>query len=146
MSRAALEYIGQAGLGYTFDALDKTKKNAYAESIKMLVWVIISSILSFTAQPIVLTHERPQRPTYLKLLVLRELSPYIIKFGSPAFRRKLAEWIPLQSFQDAIRIIDIMDATSRDIYVKKKEALAQGDAEVLKQVGQGKDIMSVLRK
>ncbi len=62
----------------------------------------------------------------IKLGILREFCPYIMKVGSPAFRRKLAEWIPLQSVQDAIKIIDIMDATSRDIYAKKKEALALG--------------------
>lgn len=39
-----------------------------------------------------------------------------------------------------------MDAQSTDIYAKKKEALARGDEEVVKQVGQGKDIMSVLRE
>lgn len=37
MSRAALEYIGQGGLGYSFDALDRTKTNAYAESAKTLL-------------------------------------------------------------------------------------------------------------
>jgi hypothetical protein len=36
MSRAALEYIGQGGLGYSFDALDETKTNTYSEVIKML--------------------------------------------------------------------------------------------------------------
>ena len=36
MSRAALEYIGQGGLGYSFDALDATKTNKYSESAKML--------------------------------------------------------------------------------------------------------------
>ena len=36
MSRAALEYIGQGGLGYSFDALDDSKSNTYSDSIKML--------------------------------------------------------------------------------------------------------------
>ena len=36
MSRAALEYIGQGGLGYSFDALDAKKTNKYSESTKML--------------------------------------------------------------------------------------------------------------
>ncbi len=84
------------------------------------------------------------RPTILKLALLREFIPYIVKLGSPAFLRKLAEWTPLKSIQDAVKIIDIMDVTSRDIYKKKKEALAQGDVEAIKQVGQGKDIMSIL--
>jgi hypothetical protein len=35
MSRAALEYIGQGGLGYSFDALDEKKENRYNQVIKM---------------------------------------------------------------------------------------------------------------
>ena len=43
-----------------------------------------------------------------------------------------------------IALVDIMDATSRQIYKQKKEALAQGDDAVLQEVGMGKDIMSIL--
>lgn len=39
VSRAALEYIGQGGLGYSFDALDETKKNTYSEMVRMLGYV-----------------------------------------------------------------------------------------------------------
>ena len=36
-SRAALEYIGQGGLGYTFGALnEKQQRNEYSEAIKTL--------------------------------------------------------------------------------------------------------------
>lgn len=69
-----------------------------------------------------------------------------MKIGSPGFRRKLAEWTPSRNVQQTKRIIDIMDAQSRDIFAKKKEALARGDDAVVKQVGQGKDIMSILRE
>ena len=40
MSRAALEYIGQGGLGYSFDALDESKTNKYSEAVTMLACVI----------------------------------------------------------------------------------------------------------
>ncbi len=40
MSRAALEYIGQGGLGYSFDALNENKINRYNEAIRMLVFVL----------------------------------------------------------------------------------------------------------
>lgn len=36
MSRAALEYIGQAGLGYTFDAFDERIGNKYSDTMKLL--------------------------------------------------------------------------------------------------------------
>jgi hypothetical protein len=40
ISRAALEYIGQGGLGYSFDALDEGKKNTYSELIKSFGYVL----------------------------------------------------------------------------------------------------------
>ena len=36
MSRAAMEYIGQGGFGYTFDALEDGKRNSYNEDIRGL--------------------------------------------------------------------------------------------------------------
>lgn len=32
MGRAAMEYIGQGGMGYSFDALDESKTNSYHEA------------------------------------------------------------------------------------------------------------------
>ena len=39
-----------------------------------------------------------------------------------------------------------MDETSREVVEKKRQALARGEEEVLKQIGQGKDILSILRR
>ncbi|TFY56716.1 hypothetical protein EVJ58_g7467 [Rhodofomes roseus] len=41
-------------------------------------------------------------------------------------------------------IINNLDKNSKGIYSDKKRALEQGDAEIMKQVAQGKDIMSIL--
>ena len=43
ISRASLEFIGQGGLGYSFDALDKTKVNKYIEAVKMFEYVSAST-------------------------------------------------------------------------------------------------------
>lgn len=40
--------------------------------------------------------------------------------------------------------MDIMDFTSREIYAEKTGALARGDEAVVRQIGKGKDIMSIL--
>ena len=37
MSHAALEYIGQGGMGYSFDALDEAKPNRYHDAAKLLL-------------------------------------------------------------------------------------------------------------
>ncbi|THH09099.1 hypothetical protein EW145_g2244 [Phellinidium pouzarii] len=102
MSRAALEFIGQGGLGYTFGALDEGKRNAYSESIRLLSY------------------------TNFSLMLPRQFLPWISNIGSPAFRRKVVEWMPY----DAVN----------------KMAIKAGDDEVRKQVGKGKDIMSILLK
>lgn len=39
MSRAALQYIGIGGLGYSFDALDENVTNEYSEAIKVFRYV-----------------------------------------------------------------------------------------------------------
>lgn len=43
MSRTALEYIGQGGLGYSFDSLDEGKRNIYSESIRNFVYGLMPS-------------------------------------------------------------------------------------------------------
>ena len=37
MTRAALEIIGQGGLGYSFDSMDINAKNVYANATKNLL-------------------------------------------------------------------------------------------------------------
>ena len=46
LSRAALEYIGQGGLGYSFDAFEG-KGNNYSDTMKQLVQVVIYGICIF---------------------------------------------------------------------------------------------------
>ena len=69
-----------------------------------------------------------------------------MKIGTPGLRRKIGELLPWGELHRMIALVDIMDATSRQIYKQKKEALAQGDDAVLQEVGMGKDIMSILRE
>lgn len=41
MSRAALELIGQAGLGYSFDPLVEDMKNEFGDALKRLMYVLL---------------------------------------------------------------------------------------------------------
>jgi hypothetical protein len=50
MSRTALEYIGQAGLGYSFESFSKESTNEYSRAIKDFLFV-----LSFFSQSWVIT-------------------------------------------------------------------------------------------
>ena len=51
MGRTALELIGQAGLGYSFDPLVAESKDAFAESVKS--FVSVSPLLSCAPKPLV---------------------------------------------------------------------------------------------
>ena len=54
------------------------------------------------------------------------------------------EFVPSKLLQQAREIVDTMDRTSKEIFEEKKKALRKGEDAVVKQVGMGKDIMSVL--
>ena len=90
------------------------------------------------------SHQGNFRPTLFPMYILRVLMPQIVKIGSPAFRRWLLEITPYQRLQRLKDITDTLERTVMDILSQKRAALAEGDEAVLRQVGEGKDIMSVL--
>jgi hypothetical protein len=56
----------------------------------------------------------------------------------------LVKLVPSSRVQKLRGMVDIIEKTSVDIFQSKKAALQQGDEALLKQVGRGKDIMSIL--
>ncbi|KAL5482360.1 hypothetical protein ACEPAI_8954 [Sanghuangporus weigelae] len=122
LSRAALEYIGQAGFGYTFNALHDEKSSEYGDHVKKTILLIFKT-------------EFPRR-----------FLPWLVKLGPPAFRRKMLECVPSKLIKEFIESIDRLDDYSKSIYEKSKRALEKGDEALLKRIGQGKDILSVLLK
>jgi tRNA A37 methylthiotransferase MiaB len=72
--------------------------------------------------------------------------PILVKLGTPRFRRFLMGLVPHKAVRRTQEIVDVMDRTSIQIFEHKRLALQQGDEAVLKQVGRGKDIMSILCK
>ncbi|KAF9466558.1 cytochrome P450 [Collybia nuda] len=124
MTRTALELIGQSGLGYSFDSLtDESDSHPYSNSVKQLV------------------------PTVSELLIPRTyLLSSLVKIGTPRFRRLIVDVLPWKSLQKLRDIVDIMHNTSTEIFEEKKKALEEGNEAVLKQVGRGKDILSILMR
>ncbi len=78
----------------------------------------------------------------------RFLCHHANKFGPPRLRRIFASLFPDRNIQKLKRIIDSIEDRSKEILEAKKGAiLVEGDDEVLKmEVGEGKDIMSILRE
>ncbi|KAG6854373.1 hypothetical protein C0991_007364, partial [Blastosporella zonata] len=104
MGRAALEMIGQSGLGYSFDPLEEgAKPHPFSEATKAFRLVL-----------------------------------------SPRFRRWLLDHLPLKNLHAIRDIVDIWDHTTVKIFEGKKRAMAEGDEALAKQVGQAKDLMSIL--
>lgn len=54
--------------------------------------------------------------------------------------------LPWKSLHKLRDIVDIMHNTSTEIFETKKRALEEGNEAVSKQIGRGKDILSILSK
>ncbi|EIW54984.1 cytochrome P450 [Trametes versicolor FP-101664 SS1] len=123
MGRTALELIGQAGLGYSFDPLEEDlTPDVYADAIKAYV------------------------PSLYDLSVFRWTLPYLVHIGTPAFRRRVMQWLPMPRLHRLQAVVDTMHRRATEIYREKKARLDKGDEALLQQVGEGKDLMSILLK
>ena len=81
----------------------------------------------------------------METTLLRRILPYIPEGGSAWIKRKIVEMIPHAGVQKMKAVVDVMHRRSIEIYEEKKRALEEGDEAVTRQVGEGKDIMSILR-
>ncbi|GLB40488.1 putative cytochrome P450 family protein [Lyophyllum shimeji] len=124
MTRAALEMIGQSGLGHSFDPLvEGVEPHPYSRAVKDLV------PLSFSMR-------------FLRMYLLPTLS----KIGPPWFRRLVINLMPWKKIRRLRDVINLMDQTTVRIFEEKRKALEAGDEALSKQVHEAKDIMSILMK
>ncbi|KAF8649410.1 hypothetical protein AX16_005851 [Volvariella volvacea WC 439] len=122
MWRTGIETLGHAGLGYSFDALNETKRSVYTDSVKDMF------------------------PTLDKMGILLLFLPLVSRLGSEAFRQRFIRSIPWQKLKDCIRLVDIIDDNGRKVLSKGRAALALGDDANSQRIGKGKDIMTLLLK
>lgn len=71
-------------------------------------------------------------------------SQYLPWLGPAWFRQFISNLIPSPTFMHVRSVINTISSQSWSIYSDKKEALLKGDEELKHQVGQGKDLMSIL--
>ena len=76
--------------------------------------------------------------------MFRPIMPFVHKLGPPAFRRRLIDFIPSPALKRMRDISDEIQSHARHIYETKKRAMREGDAAVMQQIGEGRDIMSKL--
>ena len=79
------------------------------------------------------------------MMIAGQFLPWAVKVGNADLRKFAAKYIPWKEWQNLVGIVDVMDHTSRHVFNSKKRALEMGDEAVLKQVGEGKDLTSILR-
>ncbi|KAG6850715.1 hypothetical protein H0H93_009873 [Arthromyces matolae] len=137
MTRAALEMIGQCGLGYSFDTLtEDTVPHPFSKAAKDLVWVTLDCFRKLDVN-------RQYSPALFHFEFEREfLLTTLVKIGSPQFRKWAVDVLALGS-KNLRRLRDlvwVMDDTTTKIFQEKKSALARGEK------GQGKDILSILMR
>ncbi|KIK66524.1 hypothetical protein GYMLUDRAFT_239459 [Collybiopsis luxurians FD-317 M1] len=124
MTRTALEIIGQAGMGYSFDPLSNTASTPlYPKMIKDLLPAL-------------------RRVQFLYTNVL----PLASEIGSPSFRRFVVNllapfWNNVRHVRD---MVDYMHTVANGIYESKKQAFERGEEAAARQLGRGKDLISIL--
>ncbi|KAF8150006.1 cytochrome P450 [Crassisporium funariophilum] len=124
MTRCALELIGRSGLGFSFDTLEENSvPHAYGLASKQLI-PMQSGTVAFRSF----------------------ILPLVPKLGPAKFRRALIDILPVKNLKAIRDIVDVLHKTSVEIYESKKKALEKGEEAVSAQIGQGKDIISILMK
>lgn len=124
ITRTALELIAQSGLGCSIDSLvDDSDIHPYSTAVKQLM------------------------PVQFTMFFFRVyLLPTLVKIGPPRFRRFLVGLLPFENVQRLRGIVDVMSNMSIEILEAKKRALKEGDEAIARQIGKGKDIISILMK
>ncbi len=80
------------------------------------------------------------------MVVLRGLFPIATKLGPASYRRWIVERTPIENVQHLRQISDVMHYRSVQIFNEKKAMLESGDDAIKHQIGEGRDIMSILRE
>lgn len=83
-------------------------------------------------------------PTSLMLQAWRVVYSKISHIGTPAAHRRVLKWIPHKEVQRYRHIVETSESVSRMLWNEKKAALQQDNEAVVRQIGEGKDIISTL--
>ncbi|EIW61050.1 cytochrome P450 [Trametes versicolor FP-101664 SS1] len=122
MARATLEMLGQAGLGHSFDDFTEDSIDSYGEALKMFF------------------------PVLARLPLLTVFVPKLSYVFPDWLINKMLRLMPGHDIRRMLEISDAMTQRSFELINDRKTALLQGDEALAKQIGAGKDIMSLLLK
>lgn len=139
MGRTALEVVGQGCLGYSFDPLTESKFNVYADAIKRLGCVVSVTFLTTSINVL-------PRPAQSKTGAWRLVFMYshLIPLSNK-IKGYLVDLVPNRGIKELKASTDTVWKRSTEVYNEKRKALLAGDEALKSQVGEGQDILSVLR-
>ncbi|KAJ6561523.1 cytochrome P450 [Mycena vulgaris] len=121
LTRTALEFIGQNGLGHSFGSSggnSSESKNAFAEAIRELAATVSVFV--------------PAAP----------FLPLLVRLGSARLRRRILEMMPFSLIQKLRYIVDIMASQMEQIFHEKRDSLSQAEPDETEH----HDIMAILLK
>ncbi|KAF8598885.1 cytochrome P450 [Ceratobasidium sp. AG-I] len=120
MTAAALELLGEAGLGYSFSSFTG-ERNEYTIAIKSLIGCF------FEALPFSL------------------ILPYIYNIGTPGFRRWALQYVPIPVVQQLRRAVVIQNRQAQEVLRSRQELISSG-VDLTSEPGRGKDVLTLLMK
>ncbi|CAE6506364.1 unnamed protein product [Rhizoctonia solani] len=117
---AALELVGEAGLGYSFNSF-AGERNEYNIAIKSVMQVI------------------SKMGPFVKVL------PFVYRIGTPSFRRWMLKHIPHNDIQQLRYAVGIQNQQAEEVVQTRQALISSGD-DLSSQAGRGRDIMTLLMK
>ncbi|KAF8671450.1 cytochrome P450 [Rhizoctonia solani] len=117
---AALELVGEAGLGYSFSSFTG-ERNEYNIAIKSVMQV------------------------HSKIGPFVKVLPYIYRIGTSSLRRWVLKHIPHHDIQQLQHAVEIQNQQAEEV-IRTRQALISSGDDLLTQAGRGRDIMTLLMK
>ena len=140
-----MEFVGQGILGHSFDPLVSDDLDEYAKAFNDLIYVSSRAIL-LLPQMLITVQWIVTSPATLGAQIWVLLVPFLDYLGPAWFRRRLLDAVPISSLQRIKKVCDTLYNKAKEILEAKKAAIAGGDQELLHTIGEGRDMMSLLRK
>ena len=72
------------------------------------------------------------------------MAPSVTAYVPLFIRRAVAPYLPIPGWKKLLHVVNSMDTESKKIFYGKRQALEKGDEAVSAQIGEGRDIMSIL--
>ncbi|PPQ75866.1 hypothetical protein CVT26_000282, partial [Gymnopilus dilepis] len=120
-SKGALEIVGKAGLGYSFQPFSDYK-HPYIQAFQTLIPIVFGM---FTA---------------------RKTIESFVDYIPPSFGRFVVEWTPWGKLQRIVKMVDILDKMSEEVYSERLSDLVSDKYQSSSLEAKGNDVISTIIK